>query len=267
MHNLRDHGEGSHNVVDDTAFGGGPGMVFKAAPLAAAVKEARHDDGGGGATVSPVVLMDPQGERLTQAIVDQFASLDDIIIVSGRYEGVDERARQHLITHEISIGDYVLSGGELPAMVFIEAVARRVPGVLGGEDSGKADSFASGLLQYPQYTRPAEWEGEPSRTSSSPATMPESINGGANNPCCEPSNAARTSSKPPPSPPLTKTSYAKTAGRANIFRPTPPPAKASRHSRERGNPTSIAQPTPLTPYNNPPPRYAKTAAALLSGIL
>ena len=161
MHNLRDHGEGSHNVVDDSAFGGGPGMVFKAAPLAAAVKEARHDDGGGGATVSPVVLMDPQGERLTQAIVDQFASLDDIIIVSGRYEGVDERARQHLITHEISIGDYVLSGGELPAMVFIEAVARRVPGVLGGEDSGKADSFASGLLQYPQYTRPAEWEGEP----------------------------------------------------------------------------------------------------------
>ena len=102
--------------------------------------------------------MDPQGERLTQSLVDQFAALDDIIIVSGRYEGVDERARQRLITHEVSIGDYVLTGGELPAMVFIEAIARRVPGVLGGEDSGKADSFASGLLQHPQYTRPAVWE-------------------------------------------------------------------------------------------------------------
>ena len=200
MHNLRDHGEGSHNVVDDTAFGGGPGMVFKAAPLAAAVKEARHDTGGGGATVSPVVLMDPQGERLTQAIVDQFASLDDIIIVSGRYEGVDERARQHLITHEISIGDYVLSGGELPAMVFIEAVARRVPfevGVLGGEDSGKAEPpthSPPASSNIPNTPVPQSGRANPSRTSSSPATMPASINGGANNPCCEPSNAARPGS-------------------------------------------------------------------------
>ena len=104
--------------------------------------------------------MDPQGERLTQTVVDRFAGLDDMIIVSGRYEGIDERVRQRLITHEISIGDYVLTGGELPAMVFIEAVARRVPGVLGGEESGKADSFASGLLQYAQYTRPAVWENE-----------------------------------------------------------------------------------------------------------
>ena len=165
LHNLRDHGEGAHNVVDDAAFGGGPGMVLKAGPLAASIKEARasikearHGAGGGEESGSPVVLMDPQGERLTQSLVDQFAALDDIIIVSGRYEGVDERARQRLITHEISIGDYVLTGGELPAMVFIEAIARRVPGVLGGEDSGKTDSFASGLLQHPQYTRPAVWE-------------------------------------------------------------------------------------------------------------
>ena len=160
LHNLRDHGEGPHKVVDDAAFGGGPGMVLKAGPLAAAIEGARRGMGGGGESESPVVLMDPQGERLTQQVVDRFAGLDEMIIISGRYEGIDERARQRLITHEISIGDYVLTGGELPAMVFIEAMARRVPGVLGGEDSGKADSFASGLLQHPQYTRPAVWEDE-----------------------------------------------------------------------------------------------------------
>ena len=160
LHNLRDHGEGPHKVVDDTAFGGGPGMVLKAGPLAAAIEQARHDMAGGDESESPVVLMDPQGERLTQQVVDRFAALDEMIIISGRYEGVDERVRQRLITHEISIGDYVLTGGELPAMVLIEAITRRVPGVLGGEDSGKADSFASGLLQHPQYTRPAVWEEE-----------------------------------------------------------------------------------------------------------
>ena len=162
LHNLRDYGEGPHKVVDDAAFGGGPGMVLKAGPLSEAIRAARsainrqHDD----TEPAPVILMDPQGERLTQKVVDRFAALDDIIIVSGRYEGIDERIRQQLITHEISIGDYVVTGGELPAMVFIEAVARRVPGVLGGEDSGKADSFASGLLQHPHYTRPAVWENE-----------------------------------------------------------------------------------------------------------
>ncbi len=158
LHNLRDQGEGPHKVVDDTAFGGGPGMVLKAGPLAAAIEGARHGTGDGSGSETPVVLMDPQGERLTQKLVDRFAVLDDMIIISGRYEGIDERVRQRLITHEVSIGDYVLTGGELPAMVFIEAIARRVPGVLGGEDSGKADSFASGLLQHPQYTRPAVWE-------------------------------------------------------------------------------------------------------------
>lgn len=158
LYNLRDYGEGPHNVVDDAAFGGGPGMVLKAGPLAAAIREARQGAGRTAANEPPVILMDPQGERLTQNVVDRFAGLDDMIIISGRYEGIDERARQRLITHEISIGDYVVTGGELPAMVFIEAIARRVPGVLGGEDSGKADSFASGLLQHPQYTRPAVWE-------------------------------------------------------------------------------------------------------------
>ncbi len=160
LYNLRDYGEGPHNVVDDAAFGGGPGMVLKAGPLAAAIGEARESAGRTQGNEPPVILMDPQGERLTQTVVDRFAGLDDMIIISGRYEGIDERVRQRLITHEISIGDYVLTGGELPAMVFIEAVARRVSGVLGGEDSGKADSFASGLLQHPQYTRPAVWEDE-----------------------------------------------------------------------------------------------------------
>ena len=160
VHNLRDHGEGSRRVVDDSAFGGGPGMVLKAGPLAESITEAQRCAAEGGVAAPPVVLMDPQGERLTQTVVDDFSKLDGIIIVSGRYEGIDERARRQLITREISIGDYVLTGGELPAMVFIEAIARRVPGALGGEESGREDSFASGLLQHPQYTRPAVWEDE-----------------------------------------------------------------------------------------------------------
>ncbi len=161
VHNMRDHGAGPHHVVDDAAFGGGPGMVLKAGPLAASVAEARHADGDdGGAADAPVLLLDPQGARLTQGLVDELAQKQDIILVAGRYEGIDERARERVITHEISIGDYVLTGGELPVMVLIEAVARRVPGVLGSKDSGKADSFASGLLQHPHYTRPAVWEGE-----------------------------------------------------------------------------------------------------------
>ena len=158
LHNIRDHGEGPHRIVDDTPFGGGPGMVLKAGPLAASIEEARHGDSVPGD--APVVLLDPQGSRLTQVLVDEFARMPEMILVAGRYEGVDERARTRLITHEVSIGDYILTGGELPAMVLIEAVARRIPGALGGQDSGKADSFASGLLQHPHYTRPAVWEGE-----------------------------------------------------------------------------------------------------------
>ncbi len=158
MHNIREYGEGPHRIVDDTPFGGGPGMVLKAGPLAASIEEARHGDSV--PNDAPVVLLDPQGSRLTQSLVDEFARLPEMILVAGRYEGIDERARRRVVTHEVSIGDYILTGGELPAMVLIEAVARRIPGSLGGADSGKADSFASGLLQHPHYTRPAVWNGE-----------------------------------------------------------------------------------------------------------
>ena len=158
MHNIREFGEGPHRIVDDTPFGGGPGMVLKAGPLAASIEEARHGDSV--PNDAPVVLLDPQGSRLTQSLVDEFARLPEMILVAGRYEGIDERARRRVVTHEVSIGDYILTGGELPAMVLIEAVARRIPGSLGGADSGKADSFASGLLQHPHYTRPAVWNGE-----------------------------------------------------------------------------------------------------------
>jgi tRNA (guanine37-N1)-methyltransferase len=156
VHDIRAHGEGRHKVVDDTPFGGGPGMVMKPGPLAAAIEEAtakaQHQP-------VPVVLLDPQGRRLTQPVADDLARHPELVLVCGHYEGIDERVRERLITDEISVGDFVLTGGELAAMVLIDAVARRIPGVLGSEESGRLDSFATGLLQHPQYTRPAEFRG------------------------------------------------------------------------------------------------------------
>ena len=156
VHDIRAHGEGRHRVVDDTPFGGGPGMVMKPGPLAASVAEAQGEIADGPA---PVVLLDPQGRPLTQAVADELAAHPDLVLVCGHYEGVDERVRENLVTDEISIGDYILTGGELAAMVLVDAVARRVPGVLGSQESGQADSFAAGLLQHPQYTRPVEYRG------------------------------------------------------------------------------------------------------------
>ena len=158
VHDIRDHGEGRHRTVDDAPFGGGPGMVMKPGPLDASIKEATREVGGG-ADETPVVLLDPQGRRLTQRIVDEMAHLPEVVLVCGRYEGVDERIRQHVVTDEISVGDFVLTGGELAAMVLVDAVARRIPGVLGSEESGREDSFAASLLQHPHYTRPPEFNG------------------------------------------------------------------------------------------------------------
>ena len=157
LRNIRESAPGRHRIVDDYAFGGGPGMVMKPEPLFEAVESVRSSASMGEST--PVILMSPQGRPLTQGMVEELAQHDDLVLICGRYEGVDERVREHLATDEISIGDYVLSGGELPAMVLIDAVSRLVPGVVGSPESTQTGSFTDGLLQHPQYTRPPEFRG------------------------------------------------------------------------------------------------------------
>jgi tRNA (guanine37-N1)-methyltransferase len=149
---LRPFGVGKHLVTDDYPFGGGTGMVMKPEPLFAAVESIDHGP------TAPIVLLSPRGRLLTQHVVQELAGLREIVLLSGHYEGVDERVREHLITDEISIGDYVLSCGELPAMVVTDAVSRLQPGVLSVEAT-QEESFVSGLLEYPQYTRPATFRG------------------------------------------------------------------------------------------------------------
>jgi tRNA (guanine37-N1)-methyltransferase len=155
VHDLRDFTTDRHRVVDDMPFGGGPGMVLKPEPLFRAVERITAERGRPGA----IVLTSPDGDRLTQKTAERLRDLGHVAILCGRYEGVDERVRAHLATEEISIGDYVLSGGELPALVIVDAVARLVPGVVGDEQSVARDTFANGLLDFPQYTRPADFEG------------------------------------------------------------------------------------------------------------
>jgi tRNA (guanine37-N1)-methyltransferase len=155
LHDLRAWAKDKHRTVDDYPFGGGPGMVMTPEPLAEAVEAVQ-------AMAEPratVVLMSPQGRRLDRALVDELTARPRLLLVCGRYEGIDERVREHLVDVEVSIGDFVVSGGELPAMLLLDAVARHVPGVLGGEGSLEEESFEGGLLEYPQYTRPAEFRG------------------------------------------------------------------------------------------------------------
>ena len=153
IHQIRDYAMDRHQMTDDAPYGGGHGMVMKPEPVFRAVRAVM------GESASPVILLTPQGRRLTQARVAEMARQPRLALLCGHYEGVDERIRQHLITDEISIGDYVLTGGELGAMVLIDAVARFVPGVLGAESGAQQDSFATGLLEGPQYTRPATYRG------------------------------------------------------------------------------------------------------------
>jgi tRNA (guanine37-N1)-methyltransferase len=155
VHDLRGFTTDRHHVVDDVPFGGGPGMVMKPEPFFAALNAIRAARG----TPDVVALMSPAGERFTQHGARRLASLGHLVLLCGRYEGIDERVREALASEEISIGDYVLSGGEVPALAVIDAVARLVPGVVGDEQSVEADSFTRGLLDYPHYTRPAEYEG------------------------------------------------------------------------------------------------------------
>lgn len=155
VHDLRDFTTDRHRTVDDVPFGGGPGMVLKPEPLFAAVEAVARDRG----TPDAVLLMSPGGHPFAQADARRLAGLSHVVLICGRYEGVDQRVADHLATEDLSIGDYVLSGGELPALVVVDAVGRLVPGVVGDEQSVEADSFSRGLLDYPHYTRPAEFRG------------------------------------------------------------------------------------------------------------
>jgi tRNA (guanine37-N1)-methyltransferase len=152
--NPRDYSEDKHRCVDDRPYGGGPGMVMQVQPLRAAIQRARHD-----AVEAPVIYLSPQGERFDQDRARQLAGLERIILVAGRYEGIDERLIRLEVDEELSVGDYVLSGGELPALVVMDAVTRLLPGALGDADSAQEDSFMDGLLDYPHYTRPEEIDG------------------------------------------------------------------------------------------------------------
>jgi tRNA (guanine37-N1)-methyltransferase len=153
VHNPRDWTTDRHRIVDDAPYGGGAGMVLKPEPLVACIEEVVTEPD------AAVVLMTPQGETLRQSHVRRLATLPQMVVLCGHYEGVDERVRELLVTDEISIGDYVLTGGELPALVLIDAVVRLLPGVLGNEASAAEDSFEDGLLEHPHYTRPPEFRG------------------------------------------------------------------------------------------------------------
>jgi tRNA (guanine37-N1)-methyltransferase len=154
VHNIRDWAADKHHVTDDEPYGGGGGMVMKPEPVFAAVESVLGPSSG-----VPLVLLTPQGRVFSQKVAAELAAHPRIALLCGRYEGVDERIREHLVTDEISIGDYVLTGGELPAMILIDAISRLLPGVLGDPGGAADDSHATGLLEYPHYTRPPEFRG------------------------------------------------------------------------------------------------------------
>lgn len=155
VHDIRAWAEGKHSVADDYPYGGGPGMVMKPEPVFAAAEAVLEMADSRG----PVVLMTPVGETFSHDAAVSFAREERLVILCGHYEGVDARVHEHLATHEISVGDYVLSGGEIPAMVVVDAVVRQIPGALGCAESAEQESFADGLLEAPQYTRPPEFRG------------------------------------------------------------------------------------------------------------
>jgi tRNA (guanine37-N1)-methyltransferase len=163
IHNFRDYTHDKHHTTDDTPYGGGGGMVMKPEPIFEAVETvlglSSHPSPPKLASTPPIILLTPQGRVFNQRIAEELARHERIALLCGRYEGVDERVREHLVTDEISIGDYVLTGGELPALILIDAVSRLIPGVLGDPTGAEDDSHAMGLLEYPHYTKPAEFRG------------------------------------------------------------------------------------------------------------
>lgn len=155
LHNIRDYATDRHRMTDDVPYGGGGGMIMKPEPIFSAVELVLGEALGS----VPVILLTPQGRQFDQSMARDFSSYDRIAMICGRYEGVDERIRTNLATEEISVGDYVLTGGELPALIIIDAVTRLLPGVLGDEEAAAKDSLAHGLLEHAHYTRPAEFRG------------------------------------------------------------------------------------------------------------
>jgi tRNA (guanine37-N1)-methyltransferase len=155
LHNIRDYAAGRHKVTDDTPYGGGGGMIMKPEPIFAAVEAVLAES----RETVPILLLTPKGRLFNHAVARELARHARLLLICGRYEGVDERVHQHLATDEISIGDYVLSGGEIPAMVIVDAVTRLIPGVLGDPSATFEDSHAEGLLEYPHYTRPPVFRG------------------------------------------------------------------------------------------------------------
>lgn len=154
LHNIRDFAFDRHKTADDYPYGGGAGMVMKPEPLAACIEAVRDERPS-----ARIILTTPQGRPFNQSYAEELANEQELVIICGRYEGVDERVRELLVDDEVSIGDFVLTGGEIAAMVIVDAVSRLVPGVLGSENSAADDSFSDGLLEYPQYTRPSEFRG------------------------------------------------------------------------------------------------------------
>jgi tRNA (guanine37-N1)-methyltransferase len=156
IHDVRDYTHDKHHTVDDYPFGGGPGMVLKPEPIFEAVEVIKQQLD---VSEMPIILLTPQGRLFSQSVAQELALHPNLMLICGHYEGLDERVCEHLATDEISIGDYVLSGGELAAMVVVDAVVRLIPGVLGSQDSASSDSYSNGLLEYPQYTRPQVYRG------------------------------------------------------------------------------------------------------------
>jgi tRNA (guanine37-N1)-methyltransferase len=160
VHNIRDYTHDRHHTTDDTPYGGGGGMVMKPEPVFEAVESILGFVSGQTQPVPvPIILLTPQGRVFTQRVAEELARHERIALLCGRYEGVDERIREHLVTDEISVGDYVLTGGELPALLMIDAVSRLIPGVLGDPTGAEDDSHSMGLLEYPHYTKPSEFRG------------------------------------------------------------------------------------------------------------
>lgn len=167
VHNIRDHAHDKHHVTDDTPYGGGGGMVMKPEPVFEAVEsvlgfapqQTQPTPAAGARQGIPIILLTPQGRVFTQRVAEELSRHERLVLLCGRYEGVDERIREHLVTDEISIGDYVLTGGELPALILIDAVSRLLPGVLGDPTGAADDSHSMGLLEYPHYTRPPDFRG------------------------------------------------------------------------------------------------------------